>query len=97
VVLSLHVLRVKSDEMRLRVKSEERAQKHREKREHREKKEKKSDEMRLGEKNRQYILGGLGPANSFFNRIQNVYKVYSSFSVKSYCILCKIFRDRELI
>ena len=71
MVLSLHVLRVKSDEMRLwvnRVKSKERAQKHREKR------EKKSDEMKLREKNRQYILGGPGPANSFFNRIQKFTK-----------------------
>jgi hypothetical protein len=62
----------------------ERAQKHREKR------EKKSDEMRLREKNKQYILSGPSPANSFFNRIQNVYKVYNNFLfVKSYCTLCK--------
>jgi hypothetical protein len=52
---------------------------HKEKREHREMREKKLDEMRLRKKNRQYILGGPWFRKSFFNWIQNIYKVYSNF------------------
>jgi hypothetical protein len=87
VVLSLYVLQSQTEAqarfmLQQKTKREHRSTERRER--------KKSDEMRLREKNRQYILGGPDPANSFFNRIQNVYKVYSSFSfVKSYCTLCK--------
>ena len=62
------------------------------------KKEKKSEEMRGKEKNRVYILGGPSRRNVIFIRIQSKYKVYNSFLfVKSYCTLCKKFRDREWI
>jgi hypothetical protein len=54
------------------------------------KREKKSSEMRGKEKIRGFILDGPMPRKSFFNWIQNIYKVYSSFSfVKSYCTFCK--------
>jgi hypothetical protein len=54
------------------------------------KREKKSSEMKGKEKIRGFILGGPTLRKSFFNRIQNRYKVYSNFSfVKRYCTLFK--------
>ena len=49
-------------------------------------------------KNRQYILGGPWFRKSFFNRIQNVYKVYSSFHLwKATVHFVKKFEDEKLI
>jgi hypothetical protein len=60
---------------------------HREKKGKEKKREKKSDENERKEKKTDDIYSGV---KSFFNQIQNRYKVYSSFSqMKSYCTLCK--------